>query len=67
MTNRIRRKSATRIAAAVAISVAVCLAATLAWYRPPAPHPLSPDALLPSQYSSLAYSGADLWHALPGR
>ena len=66
MTNRVPRKSATRIATAVAISVAVCLAATLAWYRLPAPHSLSPGALLLSQYSSLPYSGGDLWHALPG-
>ena len=67
MTNRIPRGSATRIATAVAIAVAVCLAAALAWYRPAAIHSLPPDALQPGQYSSLAYSGADLWHALPGR
>jgi hypothetical protein len=67
MTNRIPHKSATRIATAVAITVAVCLAATLAWYRLSAAYSLPPDALQPSQYSSLAYSGEDLWHALPGR
>lgn len=67
MTNRIPRKSATRIATAVGITVAICLAATLAWYRLSAPNSLPPDALQPSQYNSLAYSGVDLWHALPGR
>ena len=67
MTKRISRKSATRIAAAVAMTVPVCLAAALAWYRLSATHSLSPDVLQSSQYSSLAYSGADLWHALPGR
>ncbi len=65
MTNRIPRKSATRIAMAVA--VAVCLATTLAWYRLSATNSLPPDALQPSQYSSLAYFGEDLWHAFPGR
>jgi hypothetical protein len=67
MTNRILRKSGTRIAAAAAITVAVCLAATLAWYRLFATNSLPPDALQPSQYSSLAYSGEDVWHAFPGR
>jgi hypothetical protein len=67
MTNRIPRKSAARIATAVAITVAVCLAATLAWYRLSATNSLPPDALQPNQYSSFAYSGEDLWHAFPGR
>jgi hypothetical protein len=67
MTNRIPRKSATRIATVVACTVAVCLAATLAWYRLSATNSLPPDALQPSQYSSLPYSGGDLWHAFPGR
>jgi hypothetical protein len=66
MTNRIPRKSATRIATAVAVTVAVCLATTLAWYRLSAPNSLPPDALQPGQYSFLAYSGVDLWHAFPG-
>ena len=65
MTNRIPRKSATRIASAVA--VAVCLVAALGWYCLSATHSVPPDALQSSQYSSLAYSGADLWHAVPGR
>jgi hypothetical protein len=67
MTNRIPRKSAARIASAVAIAVAVCLAATLAWYRLSATSALPSDALQPSEYSSLAYSGENFWHAFPGR
>ena len=67
MMNRIPRKSATRIASAVAVTVAVCLAATMAWYRLSATNSLPPDALQPGQYSSLSYSGDDLWHAFPGR
>ena len=67
MANRIPRKSATRIVSAVAVTVAVCLAVTLAWYRLSATSSLPPDTLQSSQYSSLAYSGTDLWHAVPGR
>lgn len=67
MTNRIPHKSATRIVTVVAIAVAVCLAAMLAWYRLSAPNSPPPDALQPSQYGSLAYTDVDLWHALPGR
>ena len=67
MTNRIPRKSATRIASAVAITVAVCLATTLAWYRLSATNSPAADALQPTQYSSLAYSGDNFWHTFPGR
>ena len=67
MTNLVPRKSPTRIATAVAVSVAICLAVTLVGYRLFATNSLPPDALQPSQYSSLAYSGEDLWHAFPGR
>jgi hypothetical protein len=67
MTNRIPRKSATRIVTAVVVTVAICLAATLTGYRLSATHSLPPDASQPSPYGSLAYSGEDLWHAFPGR
>ena len=66
MTNRIPRRSAIRIA--VAVTAAICFLVTMmAGYRLYPTNSLPPDASQPSQYSSLAYSGEDLWHAFPGR
>jgi hypothetical protein len=65
MTNRIPRKSGARIATGIAVALGICLAATLVWYQLSATDARMPDASQPNQYSSLAYSGEDIWHALP--
>ena len=68
MANRIPRRSATRIAAAVAVTAVICFLVTvMAGYRFSPTNSLPRDASQASQYSSLAYSGEDLWHAFPGR
>lgn len=65
MTNRIRRKSAARIAARLAITVGILAVAALLSQRLSETNavPVTPDASLPVQY--LAYSGQDIWHAFP--
>ena len=65
MTNRIPRKSAAWIATGIAVAVCICLAATLVWHRLSATDLRIPDSSQPNQYSSLAYSGEDIWHAFP--
>ena len=68
MANRIPRRFATRIATAVAVAAAVCFLVTMmAGYRLFPTNSLPRDASQAGQYSSLAYSGEDLWHAFPGR
>ena len=65
MTNRIPRKSAARIAMGIAVALGICLAASLVWHRFSATDVRTPDSSQPIQYSSLAYSGEDIWHAFP--
>ena len=65
MTNRIPRKSAARIATGIAVALGICLAASLVWYRLSATDARTLDSWQASQYSSLAYSGEDVWHAFP--
>ena len=65
MTNRIPRKSAAWIATGIAVALSFCLAATLVWPRLSATDVRTPDSSQPIQYSSLAYSGEDIWHAFP--
>ena len=65
MTNRIRRKSATRMAARIAAALAIILAAMLVSQQLSETDAVTPDALQPIQYGSLRYSGGDIWHAFP--
>jgi hypothetical protein len=65
MTNRIPRKSAARIATGIAVALGIYLAASLVWDRLSATDVRTPDSWQLNQYSSLAYSGEDVWHALP--
>ena len=65
MTNRVRRKSTTRVAARIAAALAVILAATLVSQQLAETNAVTPDALQLIQYGSLLYSGGDIWHAFP--
>ena len=66
MTNPIRRKSAARTAARIAVTLAILFVAMLVTQRLSETNALTPDASQPIQ-GYLVYSGDDIWHAFPGR
>ena len=67
MTNRIRRKPATRMAARIAAALAIILGAMLVPQQLSETNAVTPDALQPIQFGYLHYSGGDIWHAFPTR
>ena len=65
MTNRIPRKSAAHVAVRIALTMGALLIAALLWQQLTDPGAVIPEASNPVQYSYLAYTAEDVWHALP--
>ena len=65
MTNRTPRKSAADAAVRIVVMMGVLLLTALIWRELSEPNALTSGASEPTQYSYLAYSGEDIWHAFP--